>query len=188
MQVLGTRLLTQRAMLSPPHVGAGLSTLSGSRRLCHVLARPGCLRAHILDRLGQSQCASHCGTCDACVLDGAKPLAGGSSLGGLPYRCAWYDATDAAAAVLSTRGLSLDPDGIGGVKGQADRARRLAASQRACALQPSRGTRHSALVPHCHRELGLPRGERLARRLPCTRLLQSTVPATHCTKRRLPCT
>ena len=116
VQLLGTRLLTQRAMLSPPLVGTGLSTLSGSQRLCRVLATPGCLRAHVLDKLGQSQCASQCGTCDACLLDGAQPPAGGRSLGGLPYRCAWYDATDAAAAILSTRGLFLDRGGFGGVK------------------------------------------------------------------------
>jgi hypothetical protein len=117
VQVLGTRLLTQRAMLSPPLVGTGPSTLSGSQRLCRVLATTGCLRAHVLDKLGQSQSASTCGMCDACLLDGAQPpLTGGHTLGGLPYRCGWYDATDAAVAILSTRGLTLDRGGFGGVK------------------------------------------------------------------------
>ena len=115
VQVLGTRLLTQRAMLSPALVGTGPSTLSGSQRLCRVLATAGCLRAHILDKLGQSQCASPCGTCDACLLGGALPLAGGRTLGGLPHRCVWYDATDAAAAILGNLGLYLDRGGFGGV-------------------------------------------------------------------------
>ena len=114
-QVVDARLFVRRALFVDPAGGA--VALAGILCVAQILAGRHCVRAKLLQSLGQHICTRPCRGCDACLGDGAAPHpaavdAGPSdtrvrSLGDAPLQFEWVDASEAAAVLLAEGRLQL---------------------------------------------------------------------------------
>ena len=105
----GTRPLSTRAFFTPPPDRQSASSpLTDCSKLRSLLALRGCLRASILEELGQIQCETQCGKCDECQRDLSSIHTSALSMAGLPHLFEWVCASAAAAVVLGDERLQKD--------------------------------------------------------------------------------